>query len=61
MTNIFAVEKKLKSGETSKIITYPSLIELHMSEKHLPNWIKYSCLDAEITWYIYWILSELLT
>ena len=57
MKKIFAKPKILKNGETGKSIVYPSIIEMHTDETLIKDWVFYSTLDAELTYF----LKEVLT
>ena len=57
MKKLFAQQKILKSGEIGKSIVYPSIIEMHSTENLVKDWVFYSTLDAEVTFF----LKEVLT
>lgn len=52
MKKLFAKQKTLKSGEVGKSIVYPTIIELHTDEKLIKDWVFYSTLDAELTYFL---------
>lgn len=52
MKKLFQYKKILASGEEGKSFIMPEIEELHTNPKYINNWIKYSVLDAEITYYL---------
>lgn len=52
MKKIFAKPKILKNGSEGKTFVYPSIIEMHTDEKLINDWVQYSTLDAEITFFL---------
>lgn len=52
MKTLFRSKKQLKGGEEGKSFVMPELTELHTDLKYLKNWITYSVLDAEVTYYL---------
>ena len=60
MKTLFSNKKMLKTGEEGKSFTMPDLIQLHTDSKYLNNWITYSVLDAEVTYYLRATLQQLL-
>ena len=58
MTNVFMRRKKLKNGEDGKTFEMPSLVELHTSADSVRQWIGYSTLDAEATYYLRSVLQN---
>ena len=52
MKNLFGYKKILKNGEEGKSWVMPDLEELHTSPKFIKEWIKYSVIDAEATYYL---------
>ena len=57
MKKLFAKPKVLKSGDIGKSIVYPSIIEMHSSENLVKDWVFYSTLDAEVTFFLKEVLS----
>lgn len=57
MKRIFATKKILKSGVVGKSIVYPSIIEMHTDENLIKDWVFYSTLDAELTYFLKEVLS----
>ncbi len=47
----------MKNGVIGKTYEFPSLLTLHTSEEYIKNWIEYSVLDAESTFYLRLILK----
>lgn len=60
MKILFRNKKLLKSGEEGKSFVMPDLIELHTDQRYLKNWITYSVLDAEVTYYLRDTFQQLL-
>lgn len=52
MKTLFSYKKILKTGGEGKTIIMPDLEELHTSPKYIQDWIKYSVIDAESTYYL---------
>jgi DNA polymerase-1 len=52
MKTLFSYKKILKNGEEGKSWVMPDLEELHTSPKFIQEWIKYSVIDAEATYYL---------
>jgi hypothetical protein len=60
MKTLFKSKKLLKNGEEGKSFIMPDLVELHTDLKYLNNWITYSVLDAEVTYYLRDTFQQLL-
>lgn len=60
MKTLFRNKKMLKTGEEGKSFVMPDLIELHTDLRYLNNWIIYSVLDAEVTYYLRVTFQQLL-
>jgi hypothetical protein len=52
MEEKFKKKRLLKNGEIGKTYEFPSLLTLHTSEEYIKDWIEYSVLDAESTFYL---------
>jgi hypothetical protein len=52
MKTLFSSKKVLKTGEEGKSFIMPDLEELHTSPRYIENWIRYSVIDAESTFYL---------
>lgn len=52
MKTFFQFKKTLATGEEGKSYVMPEIEELHTSPKYIADWIKYSVLDAEVTFYL---------
>lgn len=52
MKVLFSYKKTLKTGEEGKTLIMPNVEELHTTPKFIENWVKYSVLDAEVTYYL---------
>lgn len=52
MKKLFAKQKTLKSGDIGRSIVYPTIIELHTDENLVKDWVFYSTLDAELTYFL---------
>ncbi len=52
MKHIFRYKKVLANGEEGKSWVMPETDELHTNPKYIKNWIKYSVMDAEVTYYL---------
>lgn len=61
MSKIFQRRKRLANGELGKTIEMPSILELHTSPEFVANWISYSALDAETTFFLREVLTKELT
>mmetsp|Transcript_6476 Transcript_6476/g.11323 ORF Transcript_6476/g.11323 Transcript_6476/m.11323 type:complete len:662 (+) Transcript_6476:223-2208(+) len=60
MEKLFARPKVLKSGQPGKTMEMPEVEELHTSPELVRDWVHYSTLDSELTFYLREILvSEL--
>lgn len=57
MKKLFARPRVLKNGTIGKTFEYPSIIEMHTDEKLIKDWVIYSTLDAEITYFIREVLA----
>ncbi len=53
----FKRKRIMKNGETGKTYEFPSLLNLHTTEDYIKDWIEYSVLDAESTFYLRLILE----
>jgi hypothetical protein len=53
MKNIFQVRKKLKNGLEGKSFIFPKTFSLHTDPNFVNQWVEYSCLDAETTYFLY--------
>jgi DNA polymerase-1 len=52
MKQLFQYKKILASGEEGKSWSMPTIEDLHTDSKYLKDWIKYSVIDAEVTYYL---------
>ena len=52
MKVLFAKKKILRDGSEGKSIEYPSIIEMHTKEEYISDWVRYSTLDAELTFFL---------
>jgi DNA polymerase I len=52
MKQIFGYYKMLKNGSVGKIVIFPEIVEMHTNPLYVKDWIEYSCLDAEITYFL---------
>jgi len=52
MKTLFQSKKILATGEEGKSYIMPEIEELHTNTNYIENWVKYSVLDAEVTYYI---------
>lgn len=52
MKKLFQYRKILANGEEGKSLIMPEIEELHTNPKFIKNWITYSVLDAEVTYYL---------
>jgi DNA polymerase-1 len=52
MKTLFSYRKILRTGEEGKSMVMPDWEELHTSPKYIIDWIKYSVIDAETTYYL---------
>lgn len=50
MEELFAYHKTLKSGVESKLLTVPSVEELHTKPEYFETWVNYATMDA--VWFI---------
>lgn len=48
----FGFYKQLANGEQGKILMMPDLELMHCSEQFIPDWVEYSCFDAEILYFL---------
>lgn len=58
MKEIFGVPKLRKDGTAGKELLLPSIRELQRSNDSRARWIRYSCYDAESTWYLHELLKR---
>ena len=52
MKTLFQSKKILATGGEGKSYTMPEIEELHTNSLYVENWVKYSVLDAEVTYYL---------
>jgi DNA polymerase-1 len=52
MKTLFSYRKILRNGEEGKSMIMPDLEELHTDPKYIREWINYSVIDAEATFYL---------
>jgi hypothetical protein len=52
MKTLFQSKKILSTGEEGKTYVMPEIEELHTNSNYVENWVKYSVLDAEVTYYL---------
>ena len=57
INSTFGFYKKLANGEMGKILMMPDLELMHCSEEFIPDWVEYSCFDAEILYFLRETLS----
>jgi len=57
INSTFGFYKKLANGDTGKILMMPDLELMHISKQFIPDWVEYSCFDAEITYFLRETLS----
>jgi len=60
MKTLFQSKKILANGEEGKTYVMPEIEELHTNTSFVENWVKYSVLDAEVTFYLRDVLQLLL-
>ena len=60
MKTLFQSKKILATGEEGKTYVMPEIAELHTNPNYVENWVKYSVLDAEVTYYLRDVLQLLL-
>ena len=60
INKLFARPKKLKNGNDSKMFEIPSISEMHTNPEIVRNWVYYGTLDAEVTYYLYKALKDLM-
>jgi hypothetical protein len=53
MKQLFSYRKVLKNGEEGKTLVFPETFQLHTDERFIADWVEYSCLDAETTFFLY--------
>jgi DNA polymerase-1 len=58
MKTLFRYKKTLANGEEGKLFIMPEIEELHTNPKFIENWITYSVLDAEVTYYLRDMLQQ---
>lgn len=52
MKTLFGKKKQLKGGDKEgKTLEFPNIIRMHTDPELVEKWIKYSCLDAEVTFF----------
>lgn len=52
MKQLFGYYKMLKNGGVGKVVLFPDIKEMHTNPIYVPDWIEYSCFDAEITYFL---------
>lgn len=57
MKELFGIPKLKKDGSSGKELLLPSIRDLQRSEDSRERWIRYSCYDAESTWYLHKLLK----
>ncbi|CAD8076713.1 unnamed protein product [Paramecium primaurelia] len=60
MKQIFGQNKELKNGQVSKLKVYPKILQMHCLPQYINQWIEYSTLDSEITYFLCLTLKDLL-
>jgi DNA polymerase-1 len=60
MKTLFQYKKTLRTGEEGRSWVMPEIEELHTDPKFIKDWITYSVLDAEVTFYLRDIMQMLL-
>jgi DNA polymerase-1 len=55
MTKIFGVKR-----EGSKVLTIPTVIQMHCNAEYAERWVNYSTLDTEATYFLYYTFINLL-
>lgn len=58
MKQLFGKKKYLKDGKEGKTIEFPSIIRMHTDADLVDNWVNYSCLDAEVTFFVHRVLTN---
>jgi len=58
MKAIFGKKKLLKNGVEGKTIEFPNIIRMHTDPELIHKWVHYSCLDAEVTFFVHQVLSS---
>ncbi|KAL4512005.1 hypothetical protein ABPG72_012850 [Tetrahymena utriculariae] len=58
MKQLFGKKKYLKDGKEGKTIEFPNTIRMHTDPELLEKWVHYSCLDAEITFFVFQVLKD---
>lgn len=61
MNKLFARPKILKNGQESKIFEMPSIREMHTSPELAERWVFYGTLDAELTYFLFHSLKNLMS
>lgn len=61
MNKLFARPRILKNGKESKMFEIPTLCEMHTSPEIVRNWVFYGTLDAELTYFLFFALKDLMT
>ena len=57
MQTTFGYYRKLATGGKGKILIMPDTTIMHCYDRFVPDWVEYSCFDAEILWYLRETLS----
>jgi hypothetical protein len=52
INSTFGFYKKLANGEPGKILMMPDLELMHCCPDFIPDWVEYSCFDAEILYFL---------
>jgi DNA polymerase I len=52
MKSLFQFKKTLANGDEGKSFIMPDIEQLHTNSKFVHNWVTYSVLDAEVTYYL---------
>lgn len=60
MKTLFQSKKILASGAEGKSYVMPEIEELHTNNNYVRDWVKYSVLDAEVTYYLRDVFQMLL-
>lgn len=60
MKKLFARPKMLKNGPSSKMLEMPTVIDLHTQSQTVREWVTYSTLDSEVTFYLREALNRIL-
>jgi len=58
MKKLFGTYKTLKDGKQGKTIVYPHIIKMHTDEDLIDKWVYYATLDAEATYFLYYVMKN---